>query len=71
MLVFSTVQTGNGKKRGKAVMYKVKEGRFFHWVLVVLILLFFAIPICSLAVTDHVSTWPKCSSSFIYNFFLK
>ena len=70
MLVFYPVHIGKGSKRGKIVMEKT-ESRIFHWVLVVLILLFFAIPICSLAVTDHVSTWPKCSSSFIYNFFLK
>ena len=52
-------------------MGKGIESRFFHWVLVILILLFFAIPICSLAVAEPVSAWPKCSSSFIYNFFLK
>jgi hypothetical protein len=44
---------------------------FFQWFLVILIILFFAIPICSLAVTEHVSYWPKCTTSFIYNLFLK
>ena len=52
-------------------MEKGTESRFFHWILVILIVLFFAIPICSLAVTEPVSSWPKCSSSFVYNFFLK
>jgi hypothetical protein len=52
-------------------MEKGTESRFFHWVLVMLILLFFAIPICSLAVTEPVYSWPKCTTSFIYNLFLK
>ena len=52
-------------------MEKRKESRFFHLLLVILILLFFAIPICSLAVTDHVYIWPKYPTSFIYNLFLK
>jgi hypothetical protein len=52
-------------------MEKGTENRFSHWVLVILIILFFAIPICSLAVAEPVSSWPKCTSSFIYNFFLK
>ena len=52
-------------------MEKGREIRFFHWVLVILIVLFFAIPICSLAVTEPVSSWPKCTSSFVYNFFLR
>ncbi len=52
-------------------MEKGTESRFFHWVLVILILLFFAIPIGSLAFTEPVSSWPKCTTSFVYNFFLK
>ena len=52
-------------------MEKGMKSGFFDWVLVILILLFFAIPICTLAVAEPVSAWPKCSSSFIYNFFLK
>ena len=47
------------------------EKRLSDWILVILILLFFAIPICSLAITDHVSSWPKCSTSLVYNFLLK
>ncbi len=44
---------------------------FLEWLLVFLIILFFAIPICSLAVTEPVTSWPKYSTSFIYNFFLR
>ena len=47
------------------------ERRFSEWVLVILIILFFAIPICSLAVTDPVTSWPKCPTSLVYNFFLR
>jgi len=47
------------------------EKRLSDWILVILILLFFAIPICSLAITDHVYSWPKCSTSLVYNFLLK
>jgi hypothetical protein len=42
-----------------------------EWIVVVLIILFFAIPICSLAVADPVTSWPKCQTALIYNFFLK
>jgi hypothetical protein len=45
--------------------------RFTDWIIIFLILLFFAIPICSLAVTDSVTSWPKCSTSLIYNQILK
>jgi len=71
MLVFYTQHLGIRIKGGKETMEKGPEIRVFHWVLVILILLFFAIPICSLAVTEPVSSWPKCTSSFVYNFFLK
>jgi hypothetical protein len=47
------------------------ERKLSDWIIIILILLFFAIPICSLAVTDPVYSWPKCATSFIYNFFLK
>jgi len=71
MLVLFTGYLGIRKKGGKTAMEKGTESRFFHWVLVILILLFFAIPICSLAFTEPVSSWPKCTTSFVYNFFLK
>jgi hypothetical protein len=71
MLDLFTRDLGTKRIGGKTTMKKGTESRFFHWVLVILILLFFAIPICSLAVTEPVSSWPKCSSSFLYNFFLK
>lgn len=71
MLVLFTEELGLMRIGGKTTMGKGIESRFFHWVLVILILLFFAIPICSLAVAEPVSSWPKYSSSFIYNFFLK
>ncbi|MCJ7495625.1 MAG: hypothetical protein MUP68_15515 [Deltaproteobacteria bacterium] len=41
------------------------------WIIIVLIVLFFAIPVCSLAVTDQVYSWPKCATSFIYQILLK
>ncbi len=49
----------------------MKKGKFSEWVIIMLIILFFAIPVCSLALTDSVSIWPKCSTTFVYNLFLK
>jgi hypothetical protein len=48
----------------------MKSG-FLQWLLVILIVLFFAIPICSLAVTEPVTSWPKCPTSLLYNLFLR
>jgi hypothetical protein len=45
--------------------------KFSHWVLVALIGLFFAIPVCSITVSQTPSIWPKCSTPFVYNIFLK
>jgi len=41
------------------------------WIIIILIILFFAIPLCSWIITDPVSSWPKSATSFVYNFFLK
>ena len=45
--------------------------KFSDWVIIIMIILFFAIPVCSLAVTDSITLWPKCPTSFIYNIVLK
>ena len=71
MLAFFTRDFGIGTKGGKDTMEKRTESGFFSWILVILILLFFAIPMASLSFTEPVSSWPKCTSSFVYNFFLK
>ncbi len=42
-----------------------------HWVLVILIGIFFAIPVCSLTVSETPNLWPKCSTAFVYNIFLR
>ena len=39
--------------------------QFSHWVLIILIILFFAIPLGSLAMSDPVSSWPKSSYSLL------
>ena len=44
---------------------------FSDWIIIILIILFFAIPICSLALNEPVISWPKCTASVVYNFFLK
>jgi hypothetical protein len=36
------------------------------WVLILLIVSFFAIPVCSLALHDEIGSWPKCPTSFVY-----
>ncbi len=45
--------------------------RLSEWILFILIILFFAIPICSLAVTEPVTSWPNCTTFLIYNLFLR
>ncbi len=41
------------------------------WVVVILIVVFFAIPVCTLAVSDGPTVWPKVSTSFVYNLLFK
>lgn len=47
------------------------EKKLSHLILIILITLFFAIPVFSLLLTEHVTSWPKSATSFVYNFFLK
>lgn len=41
------------------------------WVVAILIAIFFAIPVCSLTISQTPSIWPKCSTAFVYNLFLR
>ena len=45
----------------------MKRKRFSERIIIILIVLFFAIPVCALALSDSVTLWPRCSSSFVYN----
>jgi len=45
----------------------MKRKNFSERIIMLLIVLFFAIPVCALALTESVTVWPKCSSYFIYN----
>ncbi|MBI5969516.1 MAG: hypothetical protein HY882_16875 [Deltaproteobacteria bacterium] len=47
------------------------ERKLSDWILIILIILFFVIPLCSLIIAEPVTSWPKCATSFVYNFFLK
>ncbi len=49
----------------------MRKERFTEWVIIFLIVLFFAIPVCSLAVTDSVAGWPRLPNTFIFNVVLK
>ena len=43
-----------------------------EWLVILLIILFFAIPVCAMAViNDAVNIWPKHPTSFVYNLVLK
>ena len=64
-ICFSIAQGDN--QEWKEESRKMKRKKFSEWIVVILIILFFAIPVCSLAVADSVTTWPKCSTSFVYN----
>jgi hypothetical protein len=45
--------------------------RFSDWILIILIILFFAIPVCGLALNEPVTSWPRSTASLVYNYFLK
>jgi len=47
------------------------ERKFFDWVLIFLIILFFSIPLCALIINESITIWPKFPTALIYNFFLK
>jgi len=49
----------------------MKKKKFSEWIVIVLIILFFAIPVCSLALSESGTYWPKCSTSFVYNLLFK
>ena len=47
------------------------EKRLSDWIIIILIILFFSVPVCSLVVMDQVYSWPKSATSFIYQILLK
>ncbi len=49
----------------------MKKKKFSELVIIILILLFFAIPFCSLAINESVIHWPTYSTRFVYNFLFK
>ncbi len=54
----------------KKVMEKV-ERRLSDWIIIILIILFFSIPVGSMLFADQVYSWPKCATSFLYQILLK
>ena len=65
-MIYATAN-GRSKPGGKGVM----KIRFSEWVVILLIILFFALPVCSFVINDPVSVWPKCPTTFLYNIILK
>ena len=49
----------------------MKKKKLSEWAIVILIMLFFAIPLCSLAINESVSHWPTSPTRFVYNFLFK
>jgi len=49
----------------------MKKKKFSELVIVILIILFFAIPLCSLVMNESVTHWPIYSTRFLYNFLFK
>jgi len=49
----------------------MKKKKFSERVIIILIFLFFAIPLCTLAFNEPVTKWPACSTRFVYNFLFK
>jgi len=44
---------------------------FLDWILIILIILFFVIPICSLVLNEPVTSWPKRATSTMHKYFLE
>jgi len=42
-----------------------RKRKLSDWILILLIVAFFAIPVCSIALTEEITSWPKCNASFI------
>ncbi len=49
----------------------MKKKKFLEWVIIILVILFFAIPLCGLAINESVTHWPIRSTHFVYNFLFK
>jgi hypothetical protein len=49
----------------------MNKKNFLEWLVMILIILFFAIPLCSLALNESVTHWPAHPTQFLYNFLLK
>ena len=49
----------------------MKKKKSLEWVIIILIILFFAIPICSLAINESATHWPIHSTRFVYHFLFK
>ena len=45
----------------------MKRKKFSERIIILLIVLFFAIPVGALALTESVTNWPRCTTSFVYN----
>jgi hypothetical protein len=45
----------------------MKRKKFSERIIIILIVLFFAIPVCALALSDSVTIWPRSSTNFVYN----
>jgi hypothetical protein len=69
-LVSESLSAWHGKCIGNNLfggVVRMKRKNFSERIIMLLIVLFFAIPVCALALTESVTVWPRCSSSFIYN----
>jgi hypothetical protein len=49
----------------------MKKRKFSELVIIILIILFFAIPLCSLAMNESVTHWPTSPTRFVYNLLFK
>jgi hypothetical protein len=53
-----------GARKAGGIM---KRKKFSERIIILLIVLFFAIPVAALALSDSVTLWPRCSTNFVYN----
>ena len=45
--------------------------KFSEWLIIILIVLFFAIPVCSLAISESVTRWHACPTYSVFNLLFK
>ncbi len=55
------------KAFGETRNHMERKKKISDWILILLIVAFFAIPVCSLALTHEITVWPKSPTTLVYH----